>query len=263
MMQVLLDVLRHQEAVGAALQRFNELTSSDAAGTALDIRSFSLEPMSTSSDAQPGSPTLETHAVDQEAPNVDCTRPFADIPGQSYVLHLLQNSTQQQLQQVLDMTVEDWITYFRTLYQKLAILLNLALHATGKDWASVEAATAQHRRDSRTASSKVNSQPAEAALQGQATRPALPGCYSALSKQQCKASSSADPASNSGQASVCATSSASGADLAAATAEMQECCAEYIPGACLVSDMLRLNRLVDECFTLLLLGVMFNPMPGE
>lgn len=237
-----MDVLRHHEAIGAALERFQDIraVSTAASDSVLHSGRLSPEPMSISLDAQPANEAcvlLRDKAqvsIKRLPHSVGNTKPFADIAGQSYTLQLLQKATLQQVQQVLDMTEGDWVDYFRELYRQLAGLLNMASIATEQDWIAVAAATYEQTRGSCAAVSSSNISGSDCEISKLQDEPA----YGLLR---------AAPSSMARRAA----------------AGVQDKHSQHIPGVCLLSDMLRLNNLVDECFTLLLLAPLFNPMPSK
>lgn len=256
-MQILLDVVRHQEALDIAMIRCQEVKASRDAASHVSARGGPIpEAMSAfQSIEQQGASSL-LPVVEQPMPDSHCTRPFADIPGQSYNLQLLQNATMQQIQRVLDMTVDSWIEYFQGLYMQLTALMNMAAHATQQDWATVAALT-QNKVSCQTAENVDNRSAADTTSPQQPTSGAVPTTCSSQQQQR----EHDDHRIGVAAPAACVRETGAAISAAAAEAANMQCVPSppHVPGVCIAADMLRLNQLVDECFTLLLLAAMLTP----
>lgn len=267
--QILLDVVHHQEALNAALQRCQELKTLGAGSYS---SSQSSSPQTSENTASLTSHVNEQlgmcsllHSCDGHPPATKhLDRPFADIPGHSYILQLLQNASMQQTQQILNMTADSWIAYFQNLYIQLAALLNISAHATAEDWVAVSAASPQTGVPLQKAASG-NSRAVSTNTAIWQHSISLPTQLSFSSRsaldasQQQQDAAQTTHASGASSAGLSEPSHVSSSPAVATAHSLGSSLPQSVPGVNMVDDMLRLNYLVDECFTFILLASILTP----
>lgn len=249
---MLVDLVKHQQVLAAMLQQDMAMEQEDSNEAAVPQPSDTFG----SSNITPTS-SIFSIRVDECCPQPvpsrhhDCSssngacsghvtlndKPFAHLNGDSLVIQLFRSVTNAMLQKVKAMTKEDWMEYFKQMFFKVSILLQVLSHASEEDW--LQAAQQQD--------AEMSMQPGQASAAASLVSPQQQHVPAAATSKQ----NALRPNGNA-------------AGPAKQPYELLSACPDgYVPGVCLAQDMLVLDALIHEMELMMLLAVAFNPIPRK